>query len=214
MARKSIFLPQQRFGRLVMIEEVFGHKVRYWRCHCDCGNDAVVRQANLVFGLTRSCGCLYRESRHTVRRTHGLSDRAEYQIWCGMIKRCYDANDTRFTDYGGRGIAICDRWRHNFTAFFEDMGERPTPEHSIDRHDCNGPYSPDNCSWATALEQGLHRRNNRYLTYNGETFHLREWSRRIGVKESTLWQRLNRNGWSIERTLTEQPFVGKNQHRR
>ncbi len=77
-----------------------------------------------------------------------------------MRQRCRDANCDDYADYGGRGIRVCDRW-NDFAAFLSDMGERPSPHHSIDRRDPNGDYEPNNCRWATPNEQARNApRNN------------------------------------------------------
>ena len=89
-------------------------------------------------GKTQSCGCLRREVAGVHLRTHGLSKLPEYKIWKGMKARCFSPNNPRFSDYGGRGIDVCDRWRESFENFYADMGPRPSPGHSIDRIDNDG----------------------------------------------------------------------------
>ncbi len=142
---------------------------------------------------------------------HNGCNRPEYVCWQQMNSRCFNPRNRCFPRYGGRGVTVCDRWRHDFAAFLADMGPRPSPKHSIDRIDNSGPYSPENCRWATLTEQNRNKRTNRLLTFHGETLPLSAWAERLGMPENTIRNRLRR-GWSDERTLTEpvhfNPFKG------
>jgi len=101
-----------------------------------------------------------------------------------MVRRCYDRRDARFSQYGGRGIRVCGRWRHDFMAFFSDMGLRPSPEHSLDRRDNDGDYTPENCRWATRSEQ--QRNTRRVLQASGAVRDGIRWRAMIGVNGRTI----------------------------
>lgn len=138
----------------------------------------------------------------SIYRKHGLYKTPEYSVWREMRSRCRDATRAQFPNYGGRGITICERW-NDFAAFYADMGARPTPQHSIDRIDNDGPYSPENCRWATRSEQQRNRTDNVRLTYQGKTQTLAEWALELGVKRQTLDAR-RRDGLPIEKILSRE----------
>lgn len=119
-----------------------------------------------------------------------------------MKVRCYNQNNHKYPSYGGRGIKVCDRWKDSFESFLEDMGPRPSDQHSIDRIDNNADYGPANCRWATKAEQAMNRRTTRWLTHAGKTMMLSEWADHTEVHEETIRRRLDA-GWSVERALTE-----------
>ena len=125
----------------------------------------------------------------------------EYRCWQSIRDRCYNPNNRDYAMYGGRGIAVCKRWRESSAAFLADMGPKPSPEHSIDRIDNDGDYSPENCRWATPAEQARNRKSSRLLTHNGETMTVAEWAERLAIKPGTLSMRLS-YGWSVEKAVT------------
>ncbi len=133
---------------------------------------------------------------------HGKSKTSEYKSWAGMKERCCRPNHPAYKNYGARGITVCDRWLESFENFLEDMGSKPTAEHSIDRVDNSKGYSPENCKWATNLEQGNNTRRIHFISYKGETKSLRAWARESKVKLSTFSQRFYTYKWSFEQCLT------------
>ena len=119
-----------------------------------------------------------------------------------MRKRCYLESAPNYDLYGGRGIKVCDRWRESFEAFYADMGDPPSDQHSLDRRETDGDYTPDNCRWATSEEQQNNRRNNVFLEYDGQRLTVAQWGRKLGLHKNTILQRLAR-GWSVQDTLTK-----------
>lgn len=128
----------------------------------------------------------------------------EYRAWQQMIVRCTNPNIPKFARYGGRGITVCERW-HVFENFLADMGRRPSARHSLDRKDNDGPYSSDNCRWATSREQNRNRSTNRILRLHGVEKPAAAWAEEYSLALMTLISRLHR-GWSDERAITTKPF--------
>lgn len=136
------------------------------------------------------------------QRTHGGNDTKEYKSWAKMLARCYNPNSTRYCDWGGRGIEVCVQWRHDFAQFLKDMGPKPTPKHQLERIDNDGNYEPGNCKWATVAEQARNRKSTILLTFNGKTQCAKDWAAEMGFPPMLVQKRI-RDGWSVERALTE-----------
>jgi hypothetical protein len=190
-----------RFDRLTVTRHAgtYRHGGAVWLCTCECGEQKVVCGASLRRGLVRSCGCLRRETSAACARQHlnlgsgpqcinyrhghasqhkTLRRSPEYRCWDAMKDRCSRPAAGEYHRYGGRGIEVCERWRNSFEAFLADMGQKPTPQHSIDRINNDGNYEPDNCRWATAKEQANNRRPPNRAHARGKADGVIDWSNR------------------------------------
>jgi hypothetical protein len=179
--------------------------MRQVECRCDCGNSRVLTLHEIRRGNITSCGCFRSERIGAMNHVHGHTRRRHYSpewyCWHTMVQCCYYEGHKSYQHYGGRGIQVCERWRNSFEALFEDMGPRPSAEHSIDRIDNDGDYCPENCRWATRTVQARNTRTSRMITLNGQTHCLTDWAALLGIETTTPHWRL-KAGWSVDRALT------------
>jgi hypothetical protein len=204
-----IDLSGREFGRLRVTgaADLYQGKRLRWSCVCECGTTTTVYGESLRRGDTLSCGCLGAENRLSSLTTHGLNvggPHPLYGTWINMKQRCSNPKASRYSRYGGRGIRVCDRWVHGeggkpaFECFVEDMGPKPTPQHSIERKDKDGNYEPGNCRWSIPTEQARNRRTTVSVDFDGEKISLAEYCERQNLTYKIVHQRLSR-GWSLER---------------
>lgn len=180
-------------------------KCYLWTCVCDkCKKEKLFRSDYIVLDSLGWCECYPKKKiEKGARFIHGFTNRKNkdkfhfYSVWRAMRDRCNNSKSKAFQNYGGRGIKVCDRWDNDFGNFKNDMYSTWKPGLSLERKNNNGDYDPDNVRWATSLEQGQNKRNNRNYEYNGQTKTLTEWARQYNILYSTLRQRMVR-GWSIE----------------
>jgi hypothetical protein len=196
-----------KFG-MVTVQSFYGIKQRskprgsstngnsLWECLCECGKNFITQGDCLKRINHISCGCYKNQLVSLRTKTHGLSYRgghntpfkSEYTTWVEIRQRCRNPKSTAYKNYGGRGIKICDRWQ-DFENFFADMGQKPTPNHCIERIDNDGDYTPENCKWATRMEQARNTRKNIYLTIEGVKKPFSQLVSESGVKYMTAFSR-------------------------
>lgn len=208
MGRKVKDLSGEKFNKLRVVE--LSHRDKsgkiHWTCLCDCGNITAVYGGHLKSERTKSCGCIKVELLQNTKPgiKHNLSNTSEYNIWHSMKKRCYDPNNQSYKNYGGRGITVCNEWINDFKQFFKDMGPRSSPQHSINRKNNNDNYKPDNCEWSTLEEQNNNKRTTKKITYKNQTKSLKNWCDELSLPYNTVFARLNRYKWSIQKAFENQ----------
>lgn len=210
MSKREDFKPLknligERFGILTVVD--FDHKEGkgnyFYKCICDCGNECVKRLSYLkrTNRGRKSCGCWGKEYHKEEKTTHDLSTTLEYTTWCKMKHRCNCTTSDVFKYYGGRGIKVCDRWNDSFENFLEDMGERPSPQHTLDRIDVNGDYCPENCRWATRYEQSNNMRKTLIFEYDNKTQSLSDWCNELGINKSAIRAIMRRKNYTFEQAV-------------
>lgn len=198
----SIDIIGMRFGRLKVIsfDNLYTkHKEKLYTCECDCGNITYVIKGSLVYGYTKSCGCIHSAVVSKNFSTHKMSGTKIYRVWKAMKKRCQNPKDARYQDWGGRGIIVCEKWK-TFEGFYKDMGSTYKEGLSIDRINVNSNYCKENCKWSTTDEQANNKRNTIVVTYKGENGTLRDMCRRLNLSYGNAYMRIRR-GHSVEEAL-------------
>jgi hypothetical protein len=181
-------------GRLTIVS--FSHQDArgraFWNCLCECGAGVAIEGTKLRSGHTGSCGCLKKEiitAGANLRHGDCVDGKtSEYGRWSAMKERCYNKNDKKYPEYGGRGITVCDEWRNDFSSFLRDMGRCPTG-FLLDRKDPDGNYEPGNCRWVSSKASNRnYSTRNVWITRDGQTMCLKDWAKHLGFKYGTLWK--------------------------
>jgi len=200
MKSKTEDLTGKTFGKLSVVSFAGRNssKNSRWNCLCECGKTSIVVGSHLKNGQTKSCGCLIVVG----KAIHSYAKTKIYHTWVEMIGRCTNPAHALYKNYGGRGISVCDKWLSGFVGFLEDMGEKPSPHHQIDRIDNNGNYSVDNCRWATPTQNANNKRDSLRWIVNGSTFETAKLAaNHLGISVNTLRKRVSKGapGYLCER---------------
>ena len=185
------------FNRLTIVNKVYKSGRYLWECKCTCGNVCYNRTHDIINNKVKSCGCYIQEK----STTHGMSKHPLYDIWIHMVERCANKKSKDYKLYGKRGITVSKNWM-DINKFIKDMHPKPKGKYSIDRRNNNGPYSKDNCYWATDSEQANNKRTSRLIVFNNKRQTLKQWSQELGIKYLTLKNRLDISNMSIQTAFT------------
>lgn len=207
---RSLVSPGDRFGRLVVLHSLPNScGFRWAMCICDCGQESAAQNSRLLKGRKKSCGCQKYIGLRVSKATHGEASHgrqsAEYIVWGAMKSRCLTPEHADYSNYGARGISVCDEWIRSFGAFLSDMGRRPTSRHTLDRIDNERGYQPDNCRWATYSMQNRNTRGTvldedrvKLLRQVYQSGKFRQWevAEQFGISRGTVSDVTRRHTWS------------------
>ena len=201
---RTILKPGRVFTRWTVIQfKGIGEKYKQslFECKCSCGTVKIIPAASLVNGKSKSCGCLKIERQKESVTKHGLWQNRFFKNYSGMMRRCYVPSCEDYPRYGGRGITVCDEWKNSIQKFV-DWCEKTYPKDSeekltLDRENNDLGYSPDNCRWATKLQQNQNTRSCIYVEYGGVTYTISDFHRKFGVVSEPTFRKRRKLGWSI-----------------
>lgn len=184
-------LTGKRIGRWTVLGFIGAHPKQgdaMWLCRCECGTERVRSSRHFRSG-SRSCGCTHTKHGH-MRRTNGVAvGSPTYRSWQGMIMRCHNPQRKCFEYYGARGITVCEQW-HDFKNFLSDMGQRPEGL-SLERINNDGNYEPNNCKWATRLEQTNNKRGNVVICRANRSMTVSQWADHLGM-DKLKWRQVKK----------------------
>lgn len=201
----------QKFGKLTVVSKVENYISKSnlhctaWRCKCDCGNEVIKLGRVLKRGWALSCGCSKSQDYPSHEKL--------YNVWISIKQRCNNPNDSSYSNYGGRGIKVCDKWINSYVAFREWAYKNGYNQSNsfynstIDRINVDGNYCPDNCRIVDRKVQNDNTTRTRYLTIDGETHTINEWATIKNINPHTLYMRLYKNHWDVKRAITTPTFT-------
>jgi hypothetical protein len=174
----------------------------YWNVICDCGESKNVRIDALKPNST--CNKCKSNKQRLRMLEHGDTHTMIYDIWRGIKARCNNPKSPCYNRYGGRGIKICDEWSKSYKKFKDYVSKLDNfglKGYSLDRINNDGNYEPGNVRWADAKTQANNKCTNHYLSLNGKTQTITQWSRELNIKPNTLRNRIQM-GWPDIEVLT------------
>jgi len=200
-----------RFGSLTIDSELApvkfacGSLKRKMKCVCDCGAISEVLLNDLVRGHTKSCKCLQIDTVTKNNYRHGQVSTMLYSLWANIRSRTVTGSSDKRKGYKGRGITMHTPWVDDFVSFHtwivENLGERPQGL-SLNRLDNDKGYEPGNLEWATPKQQANNTRRNVYVEFQGERLTVAQWADALSIRYMTLWYRLFKYNWTVEKALT------------
>jgi hypothetical protein len=196
-------LTGKKFGKLTVLEKVENKKQEKtkWLCRCDCGKTKIIRGSSLTSGNTKSCGCYAKELVKTNFSTHNLAKHPLYKIWANMKSRCENHKNINFSNYGGRGIKVCEEWQE-FKPFYDwAISNGYEKKLNIDRINNDGNYEPKNCRWVSPKVNSSNKRNNINFTYKNKTLCLKEWAEELNLDYILLYNRIIKRKWNFEKAI-------------
>jgi len=205
----------------IVVEDLIGQQFGLWTvielqpdstgwdrqviCSCQCGTTKPVRVSSIVGGKSKCCGCKSNGRSKSKKPTnaiqHGMSRTPTYQSYYSMLARCLNPKAHAFDKYGGRGIQVCDKWVSSFQSFLSDMGARPSMKHSLGRINNDGHYCPENCRWEDDVQQQNNTSQNHFIEVDGDRLTIAQWSRKTGIKMSTIRYRIKK-GWPAKEAVS------------
>ena len=167
-----------------------------FKCQCKCGTIKELDGFNVINGKTTSCGCIRNQMLKDRMTTHGQTKTRLHIIWCGIKERCYNPNSQAYSNYGGRGIKMCQEWIDDYMNFYNWSIKNGYDEIlTIDRIDVNGNYEPNNCRWINTKDQSNNRRTNLKFTYNNKTQTLMQWCEEYNLDYRMILARVHNPKW-------------------
>ncbi len=201
---RRLNLKDKTFGRLKVLDFAYIKSGKtFWKVKCECGVIKEMAGSKLTYGTSVSCGCFNRESVLKASTTHGGRKFPEYRVWASIKNRCLNPKCKAYPYYGGRGVTMDSNWINSFENFIKDKGRRLSPNHTLDRIDTNGNYTPENTRWITMKEQTRNKRNNIWIDTAYGDMVLTDACMKYDIPRSTVMSRVRRHNLTHQDAFQE-----------